>query len=153
MQQKLHAAKAHSVFRYPLSPSTPSRPHLQASEKLHSPIGLLKIHVRTSLCGREMASEPNILKRDGGALSSGNSTLMQRERGKKRSKSQKKKAKVRAVGKIGGPARGRGGPDVGRESVGKSGGKRRSVKGREGASQATNRGKQKVKRRKSRHQS
>ena len=80
MQQKLHAAKAHSVFKYPLSPSTPPRPRLQASEKLHSPIGLLKIHVRTSLCGREMASEPNILKRDGGAYqkSGGHSTLMPR---------------------------------------------------------------------------
>ena len=80
MQQKLHAAKAHSVFKYPLSPSTPPRPCLQASEKLHSPIGLLKIHVRTSLCGREMDSEPNILKRDGGAYpkSGGHSTLMPR---------------------------------------------------------------------------
>ena len=151
MQQKLHAAKAHSVFKYPLSPSTPPRPCLQASEKLHSPIGLLKIHVRTSLCGREMASEPNILKRDGGALSSGNSTLMQRERGKKRNKSRKNKAKVGAVGKVGGPGAGggRGGPGVGREPgvgrgwaghrarvgrVEKSGVKRRSVKGREGAS-------------------
>ena len=86
MQHKLHAAKAHSVFKYPLSPSTPPRPRLQASEKLHSPIGLFKVRVRTSLCGREMASEPNILKRDGGALSSGNSTLMQRERGKKKQK-------------------------------------------------------------------
>ncbi len=78
--KKLRAAKAHSVFKYPLSPSTPPRPCLQASEKLHSPIGLLKIHVRTSLCGREMASEPNILKRDGGAYpkSGGHSTLMPR---------------------------------------------------------------------------
>ena len=107
LQQKLHAAKAHSVFKYPLSPSTPPRPCLQASEKLHSPIGPLNIHVHTSLCGREMASEPLILKRDGGALSSGNSTLMQRGRGKKKQKP-KKEGKVRAVSKIGGPGIGRG---------------------------------------------
>ena len=97
------------MFKYPLSPSTAPRPRLQASEKLHSPIGLLKIHVRTSLCGREMASEPNILKRDGGALSSGNSTLMQRERGKKKQKPEKKaKVQIQVVGKIGGPVIGRG---------------------------------------------
>ena len=106
MQHKLHAAKAHSVFKYPLSPSTPPRPCLQASEKLHSPIGLLKIHVRTSLCGREMASEPNILKRDGGALSSGNSTLMQRERGKKEAKAGKREQRfgrsVKSVGRASG---------------------------------------------------
>ena len=105
--KKLRATKAHSVFKYPLSPSAPPRPRLQASEKLHSPIGLLKNNVRTSLCGREMASEPNILKRDGGALSSGNSTLMQRERGKKEAKAGKKGAKVWAVGTVDGPAPGR----------------------------------------------
>ena len=68
------------IHIYTLSHPTPPRPRLQASEKLHSPIGLLKFHVRTSLCGREMASEPNILKRDGGAYpkSGGHSTLMPR---------------------------------------------------------------------------
>ena len=91
-----HAAKNFAQRRLilclnTLSLPTPPRPRLQASEKLHSPIGLLKVRVRTSLCGREMASEPNILKRDGGALSSGNSTLMQRERGKKEAKAGKRK--------------------------------------------------------------
>ena len=68
-------------------------PRLQASEKIHSPIGLLKVHVHSTLCCREMASEPNIFKRDGGALSSGNSTLMQRERGKKEAKAGQKESK------------------------------------------------------------
>ena len=77
-----------------LSPSTPPRPRLQASERLHSPIGLLKSNVRTSFCGRDMASEPNILKRNGGTLSSGNSTLMQRERGKKEAKAGTRKKEI-----------------------------------------------------------
>ena len=110
-------------------------PRPQGCEKLHSPIGLLKNHVRTSLCGREMASEPNILKRDGGALSSGNSTLMQRERGKKEAKAGKREQRfgrsVKSVGRNAGV--GQGEPGVGRESVGKSWAAR-SVKGREGAS-------------------
>ena len=99
-----------------LSLYPPPMPHLQASEKLHSPIGLLKINVRTSLCGREMASEPNILKRDGGALSSGNSTLMQRERGKKEAKARKGKQRfgrsLKSARRRAGV--GRGGPGVGR---------------------------------------
>ena len=109
------------IYIYTLSLSTPPRPRLQASEKLHSPIGLLKVHVRTSLCGREMASEPNILKRDGGALSSGNSTLMQRERGKKEAKAGKRKQRfgrsVKSVGRRAGV--GRGGPGVGRGWAGR----------------------------------
>ena len=76
----------------------------------HSPIGLSTNHVRTSLCGREMASEPNMLKRDGGALSSGNSTLMQRERGKKEAKAGKRKQRfgrsVKSVGRRAGVGRG-----------------------------------------------
>ena len=55
------------VREIPTIPLDPPRPRLEASEKLHIPIGLFKTHVHTSLCGREMASEPNILKRDGGA--------------------------------------------------------------------------------------
>ena len=56
----------------------------------------------------------------GGAFSSGNSILMQRERGKKRDKS--KKEKVRAVGKIGGrkravPGRERAANEKGREGA------------------------------------
>ena len=50
MKEKLHAAKAHSVFKYPLFLTLPqTRPRLQASEKLHSPIGLFKIHFQTTL--------------------------------------------------------------------------------------------------------
>ena len=73
--KKLHAA---FCVQIPSLSLYPPRPHLQASEKLRSPIGLLHILVGTSLCGREMASEPNILKRDGGAYpkSGGHSTLM-----------------------------------------------------------------------------
>ena len=63
-----------------------------------------------------MASEPNILKRDGGALSSGNSTLMQRERGKKEAKARKREQRfgrsVKSAGRRAGV--GRGGPGVGR---------------------------------------
>ena len=63
-----------------------------------------------------MASEPNILKRDGGALSSGNSTLMQRERGKKEAKAGKRKQRfgrsLKSAGRRAGIAR--GGPGVGR---------------------------------------
>ena len=54
-----------------------------------------KNQVRASLCGREMASEANTLKREGGAYpkSGGDSTLMQRERGAKRNKSRIKENK------------------------------------------------------------
>ena len=104
------------LYVHILSLSTPPRPHLQASEKLHSPIGLLKVHVHTTLCCREMASEPNMFKRDGGALSSGNSTLMQRERGKKEAKAGKREQRfgrsVKSAGRRAGV--GRGGPGVGR---------------------------------------
>ena len=57
-----------------------------------------------------------MFKREGGgAFSSGNSILMQRERGKKRNNI--KKAKVRAVGKIGGTeAGGAGSGKVGRQT-------------------------------------
>ena len=47
-----------------------------------------------------------MFKHEGGTFSSGNLVLMQRERGKKRDKN--KKAKVRAVGKVGGTETGMG---------------------------------------------
>ena len=110
MQQKTSRSEGSFCVQIPsLSLSTPPRPCLQASEKLHSPIGLLKVRVRTSLCGHEMASEPNILQRDGGALSSGNSTLMQRERGKQETKAGKRKQRfgrsVKSVGRASGEGR------------------------------------------------
>jgi len=56
------------------------RPHLQACEKLPSPIGSCKKHVHTARCCREIASEPNILTGDGVAYqkSGAHSTLMLR---------------------------------------------------------------------------
>ena len=69
-----------------------------------------------------MASEANILERDGGALSSGNSTLMKRERGKKGANAGKRKQRfgrsVKSVGRRAGVRR--GGPGVGRGPVGRS---------------------------------
>ena len=70
-----------------------------------------------------MASEPNIFKRDGGALSSGNSTLMQRERGKKEAKAGKREQRfgrsVKSAGRRAGV--GRGGPGIGRRWAGWAG--------------------------------
>ena len=109
------------MYIYSLS-LPPPRPHQQACPKLRSPVGLLKINVHTTFCCREMASEPNIFKRDGASLSSGNSTLMQRERGKKEAKAGKREQRfggsVRSVGRHAGI--GRGGPSIGRGPVGKS---------------------------------
>ena len=56
----------------------------------------------------QKAPRPIIFKREGGAFSSGNSILMQRERGKQKERQKQKKAKVRAVGKIGGTEAGVG---------------------------------------------
>ena len=72
------------------------------------------------------ASEPNILKRDGGDLSSGNSTLMQRERGKKEAKAGKRKQRfgrsVKSAGRRAGVGRGCAGCTGCRAGGGKSGG-------------------------------
>ena len=97
-------------------PLPPRGPACRPARSFIAQSGFKQIHVRTSLCGREMASEPNILKRDGGALSSGNSTLMQRERGKKEAKAGKRKQRfgrsLKSAGRRAGV--GRGGPGIGR---------------------------------------
>ena len=114
-----------------------------------------------------MASEPNILKRDGGALSSGNSTLMQRERGKKEAKAETRKRRFgRSLKSAGRPAGvGRGGPGVGRRPVvgqgwagcrARAGGEKSGGtvgKRQRGSKLSIKQEKAKVKHRKSRHQS
>ncbi len=63
-------------------------PGPQGCEKLYSPLGLVRHRARiTFLAVRWLEKQTYLFKRDGGAFSSGNSTLMQRERVKQINKS------------------------------------------------------------------